>query len=59
MQQIEDARIVFVNIARPMITKISVELSQSFRIVSVTVPINDVDPLSGMSVKQAKTIGDI
>src|SRR5690242_10174679 len=59
VQQIEDARIVFVNIARPMITKISIELSQSFRIISVPVPINDVDPLSRMGVKQTKTIGDI
>jgi hypothetical protein len=57
VEQIEDARIVLMNIASAVIAKKVVELRKSRRIVAVAVAIDDVQVLAGVGVEEMKAVG--
>lgn len=56
VEQVEYSRIVMVDVAGAVITKIFVESCQSFREIAVTPPIDNVKAFAGVRVEQPKAI---
>src|SRR6516164_10680521 len=56
VQQVEQARIKVTNISCAMVAKIVVKCCQRFRHVGRAAPVNDVEPLVGVSMEKAKPV---
>ena len=56
MQQVKDTRIVVTNVASPVIAQIMVQLCERVGIISVPMPVNDIDFLASVSVKEAQPV---
>jgi len=56
MKQIEEPRVEVMHVAGAMVTKKIVELIQRFGQVSIATPINDIEPLVGVCVKETKPV---
>ena len=57
VEQIEDARIVLMHVAGPVIAKKMVQLGKSSGIIAVAVPVNDVEMLASVGMEEMKAIG--
>ena len=57
MKQVEHARIVLVNITRPMIAQVMADPCQGVGIILIAMTIDDVQALPGVSVKEAQPVG--
>lgn len=58
VKQIEDTRIVLVNVASAMIAQVMIDERQRLGIISIPVPIDDFEPFPSVGVKEMKTIWD-
>ena len=56
MEQVEQARIEMMNVARTMVTKKMVERIQRSRYVGIAAPVNDVESLAGVCVIEAEPV---
>ena len=55
-QKVEYPRIVFVNLACPVVPQIAIQAGQGFLIVTFAIAIDDIQALSGMGVKQVQAV---
>ena len=57
VEQIEDARIIGVNIAGAVIAQIVIEPVQRFLIVSIAIAIDDVEAFAGVGMEKVQLVG--
>ena len=58
MQEIEQMRIVFVNLACPIVTQVFVDANQCCGIIVVPVAVHDVEAFSRMNMEEMQAIGN-
>jgi hypothetical protein len=57
MKQVQDTRIVLSNIARPVVPQIQIDSRQRFGVVTIPVPIHNVEPLASVNLVQVQPKG--